>query len=95
MDMLREHQLPARPGSTSANTPNPPSSSGHPARRRKNHRGGRKKKTRRKSFIPADDLAQDNAGSDGLDDAPQGFYTRPGRNISTTSIESEALLDHR
>jgi magnesium transporter len=96
MDLSRGQRLPAGPGSTSTNTPNPPSSSGHPPRRRKNHRGGKKKKARRKSFAAAaDEISQDNADSDGLDDVPQSFYIRPGRNLSTTSIESEALLDHR
>ncbi|KAK4129554.1 cora-like Mg2+ transporter protein [Parathielavia appendiculata] len=82
------------PAATSASTSHPPSTSGNAPRRRKNHRGGRKKKARRKSFaLPADDIAHDGANS-GLDE-PQAFYARPGRNLSTTSIDSEALLDHR
>ncbi|KAK4151475.1 hypothetical protein C8A00DRAFT_17109 [Chaetomidium leptoderma] len=96
MDSFREQQHPGISGSTSANTPNPPSLSGHAARRRKNHRGGKKKKSRRKSFaMSPDEIAQDSVNSEGLDEVPQGFYTRPGRNLSSTSIESEALLDHR
>jgi magnesium transporter len=96
MDSSRGRQ-PLGPGSTSDNTPHPPSSSGHPPRRRKNHRGGKKKKSRRKSFgIAPDEIAHDSINSaEGLDESPQGFYTRPGRNLSTTSLESEALLDHR
>ena len=97
MDSSRRQQPLGIPRSTSTNPPNPPStSSGPSSRRRKNHRGGKKKKTRRKSFaIPADEGAQDSVNSEGPDDTEQGFYSRPGRNLSTTSLESEALLDHR
>ncbi|KAL2154872.1 hypothetical protein VTH82DRAFT_3548 [Thermothelomyces myriococcoides] len=75
----------------------PPSSSAPAPRRRKNHRGGRKRKPRRKSFAaPTDDeIAQDSVNEGGLEDVSQRFYARPGRNLSTTSIESESLLDHR
>jgi magnesium transporter len=96
MDLPKGPSPTHRAGSTPAHTPNPPSSSGHGPRRRKNHRGGKKKKQRRKSFaLPADEIAQDSANEEGLDEATPGFYTRPGRNLSTTSLESEALLDHR
>ena len=30
-----------------------------------------------------------------LAEASNGFYSRPGNNFSNTSIDSEALLDHR
>lgn len=95
--VLPEGQQSPASGSNSANIPNPPSSSGHGPRRRKNHRGGKKKKpARRKSFaLSTDEIAQDSVNSEGLDEVRQGFYTRPGRNLSTTSLESEALLDHR
>ncbi|KAK4199115.1 putative metal ion transporter [Triangularia verruculosa] len=76
--------------------PHAPSTSGHAPRKRKNHRGGKKKKqTRRKSFAG---LAPDDIES-GLDQsenaAHEGFYSRSGRNASNTSIDSDALLDHR
>lgn len=45
--------------------------------------------------MPADEIAQDSVTEEGLDEGAQSFYSRPGRNLSTTSIESEALLDHR
>lgn len=81
---------------SSLNPANAPSSSSHAARRRKNHRGGKKKRSRRKSFaLPIDELAQDSANSEALDEVRESFYSRPGRNLSNTSIESEALLDHR
>lgn len=66
----------------------------HPPRKRKNHRGGKKKKSRRKSFAAtAEELAQDGLVSEDLEEAREGFYSRP--NLSNTSIDSEALLDHR
>jgi magnesium transporter len=96
MDSPKRQPPPEISGSASAHTTHPPSSTGHGPRRRKNHRGGKKKKQRRKSFaLPADDIAQDSVNEEGLGEAPPGFYTRPGRNLSATSIESEALLDHR
>ncbi|KAL2130095.1 hypothetical protein VTI74DRAFT_6896 [Chaetomium olivicolor] len=96
MDSSQGQQPPSRRSSTPAHTPNPPSSTGHAPRRRKNHRGGKKKKSaRRKSFaVPADEIAHDSTNED-LEEARQGFYSRPGRNLSNTSIDSEALLDHR
>jgi len=33
--------------------------------------------------------------SEGMDGVGEGFYSRPGRNLSNTSLDSEALLDHR
>jgi magnesium transporter len=96
MDSPKQQPPPEISGSASVHTTHPPSSTGHGPRRRKNHRGGKKKKQRRKSFaLPADDIGQDSVNEEGLGEAPPGFYTRPGRNLSATSIESEALLDHR
>ncbi|KAJ4297122.1 CorA metal ion transporter [Collariella sp. IMI 366227] len=98
MDSSRGPPPTSRPGSTPAlsHTPNPPSSTGHGSRRRKNHRGGRKKKaSRRKSFaLPNNETPQDSA-NEGLEEARPSFYSRPGHNLSNTSIESQALLDHR
>ncbi|KAH6650817.1 hypothetical protein F5144DRAFT_608692 [Chaetomium tenue] len=96
MDSSNQQPPPEISGSMSPHTTNPPSSTGHGPRRRKNHRGGKKKKQRRKSFaLPADEIAQDGDNEEGLGNFPPGFYTRPGRNFSATSMESEALLDHR
>ncbi|KAK0729095.1 hypothetical protein B0T21DRAFT_292687 [Apiosordaria backusii] len=75
-----------------------PSASAHPPRKRKNHRGGKKKKqTRRKSFagLAPDDIESGLDRSEGMDAAREGFYSRPGRNASNTSIDTDALLDHR
>ncbi|KAK0656696.1 hypothetical protein B0T16DRAFT_319983 [Cercophora newfieldiana] len=88
----------SRPGPqvVSGGAARPQNTLGHPPRRRKNHRGGKKKKSRRKSFATAtDDITQDGLASEGLEEASEGFYSRPSRNLSNTSIDSEALLDHR
>ncbi|PHH67168.1 hypothetical protein CDD81_2937 [Ophiocordyceps australis] len=61
-------------------------------RRRKNHRGGKKKKrSRRKSFAALVDDSHDEMAS-GSGDV---FYQLAPANLSNTSIDSEALLDHR
>ncbi|KAK3328859.1 hypothetical protein B0H66DRAFT_4190 [Apodospora peruviana] len=92
--ILQPRQDAAGPSSPASRSQQPPT---HPPRRRKNHRGGKKKKTnRRKSFAaPPDELTQDGMNSEGLDVVDEGFYSRPGRNLSNTSLDSEALLDHR
>lgn len=96
MDSSKTQQPRSMPGSSSVTPSNPPPSSNHAARRRKNHRGGKKKKSRRKSFaLPLDEITQDGVDSEDLDEMRQSFYSRPGQNLSNTSIESEALLDHR
>ncbi|KAI1356270.1 hypothetical protein F5Y01DRAFT_266837 [Xylaria sp. FL0043] len=61
---------------------------------KKKHRAGRKhKRPRRKSFlVPPDEFAAEPASNNATD--RDGFYGR-GRNLSSTSIDSEALLDHR
>lgn len=72
-------------------------------KKRKNHRG-KKKRARRQSFAPSD--VDDGAGlgessrNDALREsqsaARESFYRVQGtRNMSNTSLESEALLDHR
>ncbi|KAK1755361.1 hypothetical protein QBC47DRAFT_214771 [Echria macrotheca] len=82
----------ARP--SSAAPARPPAA--HPPRRRKNHRGGKKKKSRRKSFaVAGDDIARDTLNNESMGEEGGGFYARPSDNLSTTSIDSEALLDHR
>ena len=72
-----------------------------PKKKRNNHRGGRKKRARRQSFAVSND---DGAGMpptssshhrEGENTARASFYRLQGRNLSNTSIESDALLDHR
>ncbi|TVY31840.1 putative metal ion transporter [Lachnellula subtilissima] len=58
----------------------------------RNHRGGKKKRTRRQSFAAS---AEDSNGTGSRSAARDSFYRVQGRNMSGTSIESEALLDHR
>ena len=60
-------------------------------RKRKGHRGGKKKRSRRKSFA----LLHDDEHDDVDRDPGEGFYSQPAGNLSGTSIDSEALLDHR
>lgn len=62
-------------------------------KKRKGHRGGRKKRQRRKSFAAMDD--DDGHTSDSGRPQASGFYQMPASNISGTSVDSEALLDHR
>ncbi|KAI0486380.1 hypothetical protein F4859DRAFT_470147 [Xylaria cf. heliscus] len=61
---------------------------------KKKHRAGRKHKhPRRKSFaVPPDDFA---GGSTSNDATSRGALFAQGRNLSNTSIDSQALLDHR
>lgn len=82
-------------GSAAATAPRPQLNA-VPPRRRKNHRGGKKKKSRRKSFVvPSDDLGHDSLQSGDLEEIRENFYAQHGGNNSQTSIDSEALLDHR
>ncbi|KAK1970661.1 cora-like Mg2+ transporter [Colletotrichum sublineola] len=96
-------RTPMNPGSTSAAPPPPTPSNNANAndangqhqqpRRRKNHRGGSKKKrSRRKSFAVLPEESHDEAAASAAD--RDDFY-RQRNNLSNTSIESEALLDHR
>lgn len=79
---------PAAPSSSST-TPGLGDQSAKPAKKRKGHRGGKKKRSRRKSFAVLEE-----EGNDELEQASgEGFYKMP--NLSGTSIDSEALLDHR
>jgi magnesium transporter len=86
-----------------------PSSQGQvdPKRRRK-HRGGRKgKRNRRQSFAapsegseqPAiSEMMSDQQASNGLTSGPRQSVYRLGQaggDLSSTSLDSEALLDHR
>lgn len=76
------------------------------SKRRRNHRGGKRKKSRRQSFaLAAEDGDDDHpAASSHNPREPSSSNTpRPpfyklgqsGRNLSSTSLDSEALLDHR
>ncbi|KAI0008812.1 cora-domain-containing protein [Xylariaceae sp. FL0662B] len=73
---------------------NAPASSGQSTK--KKHRGGRKhKRPRRKSFnAPPGDLHEEGLSSSAQASAGDRFYMH-GTNLSNTSIDSEALLDHR
>ena len=76
---------------------------GATARKKRGNRGGRKKKSRKQSFAPGVDDTGSMAPSPGdgalptLEETPRSsFYiTAPPRRLSETSLESEALLDHR
>lgn len=84
------------PGSASGSTAAAGPSSNAP-RKKKTHRGkkGKKKKDRRMSFaVAADEMARDEAASTAVDAQSQPFYDQ-GHNLSGTSLDSEALLDHR
>lgn len=83
------------------NTLRPVAAASTPSKKkRNNHRGGKKRRNRRQSFAgPSDngssmgEISQLNrAESRGVRDS---FYIQHGRNLSNTSLESEALLDHR
>jgi len=77
------------------------------SRRKRTHRGGKKKRNRRQSFAaPLDDTSTADPARPNHDllDVPGSSTTRPpfykvgqsgGRNLSSTSLDSEALLDHR
>ncbi|KAK7739288.1 CorA metal ion transporter [Diaporthe eres] len=81
--------VPGRPG-----TGEPGSSNAAPTKKKKTHRGtkGKRKKDRRKSFaVHNDDMNQDEPATTGPH--PSSFYAQD-RNLSNTSLDSEALLDH-
>ncbi|KAI9645435.1 CorA metal ion transporter [Ciborinia camelliae] len=81
-------------------TPNIGNSKNVSKKKRNNHRGGKKKRPRRQSFAAS---TEDGTGLGETSMAQRvaqppsatrsSFYR--GRNLSTTSIESEELLDHR
>ncbi len=76
-------------------------------KKRRNHRGGRKKKGRRQSFAIGNDEEQSMQNPDRTAQDPNAasasgtlrpaFYRlgQSGRNLSSTSLDSQALLDHR
>ncbi|KAI4279759.1 MAG: hypothetical protein LQ337_000039 [Flavoplaca oasis] len=77
------------------------------SKKRRNHRGGRRKKSRRQSFaVPNQEEESANPTSSTHDHAepPTSSSARPpmyrlgqsgGRTLSSTSLDSQALLDHR
>ena len=74
-------------------------------KKRRNHRSKKKKANRRQSFLPdAEEVEVDPARSNRNTEDPKSATARPpfyrlgqpgGRNLSETSLASEALLDHR
>ena len=93
MDPQRAQGKLSTPGPSLGRMPGTPASTGQP-RKRKNHRAGKKKKGRRKSFALSINDAGDGNTSEGLSEVRDNFYLH-SQNLSNTSIESEALLDHR
>jgi len=76
--------------------------SGDPQRKKRNHRGGKKKRRRRQSFAASTEDGSDmphtpqlSRPGASLSAARSSFYRMQTQNLSGTSIESEALLDHR
>lgn len=71
-------------------------------RKKRNHRGGKKKRPRRQSFAVTDEEGSrmlenphDSRSGQSQSAARSSFYRIQGSNLSNTSLESEALLDHR
>ena len=76
-------------------------------KKRRNHRGGKKKKNRRQSFAPPPDnpgLEEASRSNHDLLETTISATVRPsfyrlgqsgGGNLSETSLDSQALLDHR
>lgn len=90
-------------GREDAQSPAGPSASG-PAKKKKHRGGGKKKRNRRQSFAPTTDIGTGdmnderpslaNVGGNSHGRGSSSFY-RNHSNLSSTSLESEALLDHR
>ena len=87
---------------TSSSTAQPAASS-EPVqpKKRKGHRGGKKKKSKRQSFNAPSEATEEGQEVQQRLEVPQRpsqhapFYRMQGANRSNTSLESEALLDHR
>ncbi|KAF2031102.1 cora-domain-containing protein [Setomelanomma holmii] len=81
-----------------------PGSSAMAQAKKKKHRGGKKRKNRRQSFAASADIGTGdmnderpslaNMGGNSNSRGSSSFYRLHG-NLSNTSLESEALLDHR
>lgn len=73
-----------------------------PTKKKRNHRGGKKKRTRKQSFAltnedgpESPEASRSRVGEDSQSVARASYYRLQGRNHSNTSLDSEALLDHR
>ncbi|KAG0650722.1 metal ion transporter [Hyphodiscus hymeniophilus] len=96
-------QTPSGPGGRSTDTLRPDDLQSQPIpRKKRNHRGGKKKRTRKQSFaVSTEDgsgileTPQSHRQTQSQSAARASFYRLQGRNASNTSLESEALLDHR
>lgn len=68
-------------------------------RKKRNHRGGKKKRARKQSFaVSTEDgsgLPETSHRRQSQHATRESLYRLQGRNVSNTSIDSEALLDHR
>ncbi|KAM0482983.1 hypothetical protein ACHAPX_002427 [Trichoderma viride] len=82
----------ARAASSPGPTSQPTSHPQRPPKKRKGHRGGKKKRSRRKSFAI---LHEDSHDEELGESSGNGFYKVAQASLSGTSIDSEALLDHR
>ena len=71
------------------------------SKKRRNHRGGRKKKGRRQSFLLGADVSGNGESAIAREQSnpnvprPPFYQGQAGRHLSSTSLDSEALLDHR
>ncbi|KAH8587063.1 hypothetical protein B0O99DRAFT_527432 [Bisporella sp. PMI_857] len=68
-----------------------------PSRKKRNHRGGKKKRRRQSFAVSVEDgsgMPHSARPGNSSNETRTSFYNR-GQNLSGTSIESEALLDHR
>lgn len=80
---------------------NEPGPSAPAPKKKKKHRGGRnRRKTVQQSFNALSDATHEPAATEGINDPPRPtqaapFYRVRSRHGSNTSLESEALLDHR
>lgn len=93
-------QNPSNAPNTSTATLRPDGSAA--PRKKRNHRGGKKKRNRRQSFAASTEdgsgipeILQSRRSGQGQSAARSSFYRLQGQNLSNTSLESEALLDHR
>lgn len=90
-------ERPPLPGASASAAPVPGQETAKPvsisSSKSKKKRGSHKKKRgRRKSFAVLPEESHDEAP---LEPARPDLYLQTGRNLSNTSIESQALLDHR
>lgn len=96
------HPVQGQPSEPSNNTLRPEAAADPlpTKKKRNNHRGGKKRRNRRQSFAARSEngsamgeMSQSRRNDETA--ARDSFYIQHGRNLSNTSLESEALLDHR